>query len=104
MTGSRRFALSGCLLLAAFAAHGADLEGTIVVKRKLTKSRVTADAGLYQRGVAVSLDDAGDSRDALAFERGHVAIYVDGEVAPAPQTVVMEPKNRRFTPDLLVIP
>ena len=34
------------------AAQAADIEGSIVIKRKLTKRKVTATASSYERGVA----------------------------------------------------
>ncbi len=96
--------LAAILLWISAGATAADLTGTVVIKRTLTKRRVTPEAGLYQRGVTVQLDPANDTGDALAFERSHVAVYVDGIVSPDPQRAVMEQKNRRFSPDLLVIP
>lgn len=83
---------------------GADVEGTIVIKHRLTKKKVTANAGAYDRGVAVRVDSDAP-QDPLVFERTHVVIYVDGErgsqtVAP----VTIEQKNRRFVPDLVVVP
>ncbi|HUQ95746.1 MAG TPA: carboxypeptidase regulatory-like domain-containing protein [Bryobacteraceae bacterium] len=90
-------------VLSAMLAPAADLEGLIVVKRKLTKRKVTAAVSSYQRGSAVELDTA-QREDDLAFERTRVAIYVDGPRASAPVTVTMEQKNRRFVPDTVVVP
>jgi plastocyanin len=91
-------------------AAGADIHGTILVDRKLTPRNVTAAAGLYQRGVAVELkSDSGE--DPLAFERSHVAVYVEkGPAVAAPSNVTASPsaaieqRDRRFAPDLVVIP
>jgi len=97
--------VSGVLLGSALLA-GADIHGTIVIQRRLTRRNVTASAGMYQRGVAVELGADGEE-DALAFERSHVAIYVEGASVAADPGVVkasIEQRDRRFAPDLVVIP
>ena len=93
--------LSGCgALLAA-----ADVRGTISINRKLTHRTVTAPAGLYQHGAAVDLGRDREE-DPIAFERSHVAVYLEAALSPStgsgePQ---MEQRERQFAPDLLVIP
>jgi plastocyanin len=84
------------------------ITGTILVKKKLTKPSVTAPVSIYQRGAAVELGkDAAE--DPLAYERSRVVVYLEGPATPeavparlAPLT--MQQQNRRFTPDLLVVP
>lgn len=105
--------MKGLRILIAIAAlvSGAaaqDVTGTILIKKKLTKPSVTASVPIYQRGVAVELGkDAAE--DPLSFERSHVVIYLEGPV-PAESTptkaaaLSMQQINRRFSPDLLVIP
>jgi len=81
------------------------IEGTVVITQRLTKPRVTPAADGYQRGVTVQLASDGEL-DWLAYERSHVVIYLDGKL-PAPKSsrvAVIEQKNRRFLPDLVVIP
>ncbi len=99
--------LLGFLLSVHCTAWASGIDGTVVIKRKLTKRKVTLDADGYQRGTAVALD-SGVSADALAFEKSHVAIFLEGQLqAPSGGTAsvpVMEQKNRTFVPDLLVIP
>jgi plastocyanin len=95
--------LTGLVLLQA-----EDIRGTIIIKRKLTRYNVTASAGLYQRASATPLGKDPD-QDSIAFERTHVAVYLEGpgitglgvrgEVA-----ATIEQKDRRFVPDLVVIP
>jgi plastocyanin len=94
------------VLVTSALLAGADIRGTIAIERKLTRRNVTASAGMYQRGSAVELG-ADSERDALAFERSHVAVYLEG----APDSVVasivkasIEQRDRRFVPDLVVIP
>lgn len=97
--------VSGLLLGTALLA-GADIRGTIVIERKLTRPNVTASAGMYQRGVAVELG-ADAEADPLAFERSHVAVYLEnGPSSPATGVVKasIEQRDRRFAPDLVVIP
>ena len=97
--------VAGVLLGSALLA-GADIHGTIVIQRRLTRRNVTASAGMYQRGVAVELGADGED-DALAFERSHVAIYIEGATDAAAPGVVkasIEQRDRRFAPDLVVIP
>jgi hypothetical protein len=84
---------------------GADIHGTIIIERKLSRQNVTASAGMYQRGVAVEL--GGDAEaDPLAYERSHVAVYLEG----APKSPItesakasIEQKDRRFVPDPTLI-
>jgi plastocyanin len=87
-------------------AAGADIRGTITVERKLSRHNVTASAGMYQRGAAVELG-ADAENDPLAFERSHVAVYIEGAqgaAASGPVRASIEQRDRRFVPDLVVIP
>ena len=94
-------ALAAVMGLAAVGA--ADVEGTVVLQRRLTKRSVTAPASAYQRGATVALGaDAND--DPLALERSHVVVYLEGQLESKPVTATMEQKNRRFLPDTLVVP
>lgn len=89
-------------------ARAESIEGTIVVRKQLTKRRVTAAVPLYQRGPGPALPaDAED--DPLAAERARVVIWLEGMrsnlIQPdAPQTVKIEQENRRFIPETVVIP
>jgi len=97
--------VSGLLLCAALLAGG-DIHGTITIERKLTRRSVTPSAGMYQRGVSVELGaDAGE--DPLAFERSHVAVYIEAAPRSASSDatkVSIEQRDRRFVPDLVVVP
>jgi plastocyanin len=97
--------VSGVLLGAALLA-GADIRGAITIERKLTRHNVTASAGMYQRGVAVELGSDAEG-DPIAFERSHVAVYLEGGPSSSASGVVkasIEQRDRRFVPDLVVIP
>lgn len=95
--------ITGLVTLAG-PGSGADVRGTITIQRKLTPRNVTPAAGLYQRGSAVALQ-TDSNENALDYERSHVVVYLDGPAtAAAPITAEMEQQNRRFSPDLVVIP
>jgi plastocyanin len=101
-------------LAIAVSGQAASIEGTVVIKKKLTKRRVTAEMPVYERGTAVELG-ADQEGDPLAFERSRVAVYLEGRfpgevsAAPAEQkpgtkpVLKMEQTNRRFSPETLVI-
>jgi plastocyanin len=81
------------------------IEGTVVVRKRLTKRRVTAAVPIYERGPAVELD-ADAEADPIAFERSRVAVYVEGNFTKASAdqpAAVMEQLNRRFSPEALVV-
>jgi plastocyanin len=80
-----------------------DIDGTIVVQHKLTKRKVTASADLYQRGAAVKLG-ADREQDPLDYERSHVVVYVEGDLPSSPITAELTQQDRRFAPDLVVVP
>jgi plastocyanin len=87
--------------------YASSIEGTVVIKKKLTKRRVTASVPLYERGPAVELGADGE-QDPLAFERSRVAVYLEGTIPAATPAVAMavrmEQTNRRFSPETVVIP
>jgi len=89
-------------------AASQEITGTILVKKKLTRPSVTAPVSIYQRGAAVELGkDAAE--DPLAYERSRVVVYLEGPAAPEAvpvrqAAVTMQQQNRRFTPDLVVVP
>lgn len=95
------------LLLLLFAAIAPPLfadaiEGTIVVKRRLSKKKVTAPASAYSRGVAVELKrEAVD--DVLDLERSRVVVYLEGPVASRPMTAEIVQEGRHFNPDTVAI-
>lgn len=102
-----------CLAMAQASDMAGDITGTIIVKRKLTKSRVTAPTGSYdQRGPAPALEtDREMSResDPLSYERSRVVVYIDSEkdgdkLLTQPITAKLEQKNRRFEQDVVVVP
>jgi plastocyanin len=98
-------ALSSVLLILAVGSflRAGDIEGTIIVQHKLTKRKVTASADLYQRGTSVELGSE-QEQDPLAYERSHVVVYVEGALPSRPVSAELSQQDRRFTPDLVVVP
>lgn len=80
-----------------------EIEGTINIQRRLTKRKVTSAADRYQRGVSVELG-IDKEHDPLAFERSHVVIYLEGHLVSEEVTAELNQQDRRFSPDLVVIP
>jgi plastocyanin len=97
--------LGGCLTTAA-----ADITGTVVVERRLTRPKITPSAPSYQRGVAAPLavpSDAKPNESVLAFERSHVAVYIEGAPSDASgdrSSAEIRQQDRSFAPDLVVVP
>jgi plastocyanin len=96
----------GALLLILASApllRADDINGTIVIQHKLTKPRVTPSGDLYERGAAVPLG-SDQGQNPLAYERTHVVIYLEGDSPSQGVTSDMSQQDRRFTPDLIVVP
>lgn len=88
----------------------ANISGTITVKQRLTRLSITPAVAMYQRGPAVELGKDTET-DPLAAERARVVIWLEGGPGPRSASVPagsnqakMEQENRRFEPDLVVIP
>jgi plastocyanin len=101
-----------CILAAMIAltvsAQAQNITGTIRIEKRLTKQRVTPSISVYQRGAAVELGKDAEENP-LDFERSRVVIYLEGVdpagISPAdPATLKIQQLNRRFSPDLLVVP
>jgi plastocyanin len=82
------------------------ISGTILIKKKLTKPSVTASVSVYQRGTAVRLGKDAEM-DPIAYERSRVVIYLEGPasaLSDAPATQQIQQLDRRFIPDMVVVP
>ncbi|HMG87774.1 MAG TPA: carboxypeptidase regulatory-like domain-containing protein [Terracidiphilus sp.] len=105
--------LRGLILLCSFTVmavglHAQAITGTILIKKKLTKPSVTASVSVYQRGTAVKLGKDAE-QDPIAYERSRVVIYLEGPVPAdqnqgAPATQQIQQLDRRFMPDMVVVP
>ena len=106
----RLHALNLAIVLCALTvgAGAEQISGTILIKKRLTKRNVTAAVSVYQRGMAVKLGQDAEE-DPIAYEMSRVVIYLEGPAkASSPVPVVGAPQieqlDRRFQPDLVVIP
>jgi len=90
-------------LIAGLSLRASEIEGTITIQRRLTRRKVTSSADLYQRGTPVELGSDRE-QDALGFERSHVVIYIEGNLPSEKVTAELNQRDRRFSPDLVVIP
>jgi Polysaccharide lyase family 4, domain II len=96
--------LFGCVVCLATVVCASEIDGTIVVHRRLSKKKVTPSASVYSRGTAVELKST-DESDPLAFERSRVVIYLEGNLPlKGPASAEIRQKGRQFLPDTLVIP
>src|SRR6476646_6120296 len=97
-----------CVMAALAACAGAqDITGTILIKKKLTRPSVTASVSVYQRGTAVKLGKDADE-DPIAYERSRVVLYLEGTGpsidASSDRAPIVQQLDRRFMPDLVVVP
>lgn len=95
------------IAVAAVCVSAQDITGTILIKKKLTKPSVTAAVSVYQRGTAVKLGKDAE-QDPIAYERSRVVVYVEGagptEADADGHTTQVQQLDRRFLPDLVVVP
>ena len=98
---------AGALVCSAGLAQ--DITGNILIKKKLTRPSVTASVPIYQRGTYVKLGKD-SNEDPVAYERARVVVYLEGPVPsiePAngsPIVTDVRQVDRRFVPDLVVVP
>ncbi len=83
--------------------RAADISGIVRIERKLTKRSVTAAIPVYQRGPAVELGKDVEE-DPLSYERSRVAIWIEGPSDGLSEEASMRQAERRFAPDMLVVP
>jgi len=94
--------------LVAVCAGAQDITGTILIKKRLTRPSVTAPVSVYQRGTAVKLGRDAE-QDPIVYERSRVVVYLEGAATPdatskAEPAEQVEQLDRRFVPDLVVVP
>jgi plastocyanin len=96
-------------VLFSWAGSAQEITGTILIKKKLTRPSVTASVPIYQRGTSVKLGKD-SNEDPLAYERSRVVIYLEGILPSAgsatgsANTTDVRQLDRRFVPDLVVVP
>jgi plastocyanin len=97
--------------LAFLAVHAAapaqGVSGTILIKKRLTRPSVTASIPVYQRGQSVELGK-NEEQDPIAYERSRVVVYLESVAVaaggPPPASAEVRQLDRRFVPDLVVVP
>lgn len=97
-----RLVLTAALVcLPAATVHASEVTGEIVVDRKMV--RKSLPPAVYDlRGIAIQ-NKANGAPGSAGF--GRVAVWLEGGgAAPAPITATMQQRNRRFEPDLLIVP
>ena len=106
----KTFLITSTVTLFAVSAGAQDITGTILIKKRLTRPSVTAPVSVYQRGTAVKLG-ADAEQDPIAYERSRVVVYLEGAgpatpdaTAPSETTEQVKQLDRRFVPDLVVVP
>jgi plastocyanin len=92
----------------ASCAGGESITGTILIKKRLTRPSVTPAVSVYQRGTTVKLGTDAE-QDPIAFERSRVVLYLEGPSPsaasrPTSDQVQVKQIDRRFLPDLVVVP
>ena len=108
------------LLSAAFAGEvfaseiqageivGGEIRGRILIARSLTKKRVTVP--VYQlRGIALAANDEGKRaiHERPVDEMSRTAVYLEGArqgAAAPPVELILTQKNKRFDPELMIVP
>lgn len=103
-----RISILFAIVALAAGACAQNITGTILIKKRLTRRNVTADVSVYQRGTAVKLGKDSEE-DPFAYERSRVVVYLEGPgpagINPASSAPLqIEQIDRRFLPDLTVIP
>lgn len=105
----RRNVLSLAVALCALTvgASAQQISGTILIKKRLTRRNVTTAVSVYQRGTTVKLgQDANE--DPITYEMSRVVVYLEGPLAAEKAAAVAPPQieqiDRRFQPDLVVVP
>jgi plastocyanin len=106
--GVKRFILIAVMAAVTSGSGAETISGSITIKKRLTHRSVTPAVSVYQRGVAVKLGKDPE-QDPIAFELSRVVIYLEGpDLAGNPllaaERVQITQLDRRFTPNLVVIP
>ena len=96
----RRLVLIAALVcLPAASIPASELTGQIIVDRKMVQKSLPP--AVYDlRGIAVQNKPKASSSAGF----GRVAVWLDGGAAPTPISATMQQRNRRFEPDLLIVP
>ena len=100
--------LFGTLLALSSCLSAQTIGGTITIKKRLTKRSVTPPVSVYQRGTSVKLAKESEA-DPISYELSRVVVYLEGPLdksgdATTAETRKIDQIDRRFVPDLVVVP
>lgn len=100
--GSRNCYVIALACALSYSAVASEISGKITLEKKVLKKTV-AGAVYDLRGVAVP-DDVSDPRSSNEFDK--IAVWIDSPaLATTPPVVAtLEQRNKRFEPDLLIVP
>lgn len=103
----RSLILHCCIPAVAVGVPAQAITGSILINKKLTPPSVTAAVSVYQRGTTVPLGKD-LAQDPIAYEQARVVIYLEGHGHDGGSTASKTPQiqqiDRRFVPDLVVVP
>src|SRR5271167_893419 len=92
-----------CLLMVVLPARAGDVQGHAIVTKRLTK-KALAPVVYNLRGVVPAPSASSQTEPASEFDRLIVVLEGTGSRPRAPETVVIDQRNMRFDPDLVVVP
>jgi len=92
-----------CLLMVVLPAWAGDVQGHAIVTKRLTK-KALAPVVYNLRGVVPAPSVPSQTDPANEFDRMIVVLEGTGSRPKAPETVVIDQRNMRFDPDLVVVP
>jgi len=90
------------VLVSSFPLGAGEVSGQVIITRKLTRKPI-APTVYNLRGTATPVAPA-DNAPVNEFERTVVMLEGGKWTPPAPATAVIEQRNTRFEPDLIVVP
>jgi plastocyanin len=92
-----------CLLTLVLPASAGDVQGHAVITKRLTKKALSPV--VYSLRGAVAGPSASDRAEPVS-EFGRLVVVLEGATShpKPPETVVIDQRNMRFDPDLVVVP
>jgi plastocyanin len=92
-----------CLLTVALPASAGDIQGHAIITKRLTK-KALSPVVYNLRGAVPGPSAPSQSDPASEFDRLVVVLEGAGSRPKPPETVVIDQRNMRFEPDLVVVP
>ena len=91
---------------AVYTAAAGEIQGVVVVKRKLTRRVAVPEFNAYERGAAAPRrPPVAEITDPLEYERTHTVVFLEGRSLPTiPVIRTIEQEGRAFFPDFVALP